>query len=301
MRFVLLTLFLYSSSVNAQSYFMEHFGGAVGLILNFGSHSNSFGLNLKGYYKDHFYQVNANSTFYFHSKNFGGRTNFIENRTALGAVLLAGKKEMSQDFMLDGLNHQSTFNYGVGYNYIWYRDNRGTSQNSGGFGVHLKKLSLYQENDVFGGQGRDRFRSGRVNVSYRTDNVRYSLGLSIWTGETRGAPWQKLSWDDCPNGFKLLESLPYGKTSHGILYAGVSYNLPYAQVATMRVGIDSEQVRHGFQNRLIHDLMFLPKKMKRSTPHYPRLDSTGCPIFSKSARRKDLLYLQFGANGNWSD
>lgn len=301
MRLVLIYLLLNSTQIYAQNYFAEHFGGTIGLVVNVGSHTNTIGINFKGYYTDYFYQTNVNSSFYFHSKNYGGRANFIENRSTVGLVLLGGKKQMNTDFLLDGLNHQTQYNLGIGYNYIWYFDNRGTSQKSGGFGLHIKKLSIYQENDFFGGHGRDRFRTGHVNISYRTENIRYSLGLNLWTGETRAAPWQKVSWDECPNGFRVLEDLAYGKTSHGILYGGITYNLPYNQLATMRIGIDSEQVRHGFQNRLIHDLIFLPKQVKHDTPHYPRLDSFGCPVFDKEGRRKDLFYFQFGANGNWSD
>ena len=208
---------------------------------------------------------------------------------------------MTPDFLLDGLNHQTPYNFGVGYNYLWYFDNVGTSQQSGGFGLHIKSVSLYQENDVFGGQGRDRFRSGHLTASYRTENWRYALGVSIWTGETRGSKWQKIELNDSPHGFRILEDLPYGKTSHGILYGSISYSMPYRQIASLRLGIDSEQVRNGLQNRLVHDLLFLPKSIERDTPHYPRLDDYGCPVFDKKERRRDKIYFQFGANGNWSD
>ncbi len=301
MRLALILLLLYTVQVRAQNYFTQHVGGSIGLVVNVGSHSNTIGINFKGYYTDYFYQANVNSTFYFHGRNYGGRTKFTENRSAMGIVLLGGKKQMTPDFLLDGLNHQTNYNLGIGYNYLWYFDNKGTSQRSGGFGLHIKKLSIYHENDFFGGRGRDRFRTGHINISYRTENIRYSAGINIWTGESRGSPWQKVGWNKCPNGYRNLEGLPYGKTSHGILYGGILYNLPYNQLAIMRIGIDSEQVRHGFQNRLIHDLVFLPKSVKHDTPHYPRLDSLGCPIFEKKDRRKDLLYFQFGANGNWSD
>lgn len=65
--------------------------------------------------------------------------------------------------------------------------------------------------------------------------------------------------------------------------------------------MDSESIRHGFQNRLIHDLIFLPKKVERTTPHYPRLDQYGCPVFDKESIRPNKLFLQWGINDNWAN
>jgi hypothetical protein len=50
----------------------------------------------------------------------------------------------------------------------------------------------------------------------------------------------------------------------------------------------------------MHDLVFLPKKIERNTPHYPRVDSHGCTTFDPELRRKDRIYLQLGINNNWS-
>jgi hypothetical protein len=52
---------------------------------------------------------------------------------------------------------------------------------------------------------------------------------------------------------------------------------------------------------LTHDLLFLPKGFPRNTPHYPRLDKNGFPVFSKNNRREDIYYFQIGTNGNWSE
>jgi hypothetical protein len=67
------------------------------------------------------------------------------------------------------------------------------------------------------------------------------------------------------------------------------------------MGYDSEEIRHAFQNRLTHDLFLFPKSFPKNTPHYPRLDASGNPVFDSRFRRKDLHYIQFGINGNWSE
>lgn len=301
MRSILLSFLFTSSFLNAQNYFPEHFGGSVGLVLNMGTHVDAVGINFKGYYTDYFFQVNAGSTFYFYSKGYAERKMFWENRSTLGLVLLAGKKNTDRNLMLDGLNHQTAYNYGAGYSYIWYFDNAQTTQRSGSFGIHIKEFSLIHENDLFGGYAHDRFRTGRAYANFRYKNWQFAAGMFLWTGDSRGAKWQRLSMDKCPNGFSILEDQPYGRTSHGILYASASYHFPYAQTATLRIGLDSERIRHGLQNRLIHDLIFLPKSVKPSTPHYPRLDPHGCPVFDVDKIRKDKFYFQLNANDNWAN
>ena len=106
MRPSLVIILLFPFLSNGQTYFKDHFGASAGLVVNIGTHVNSIGLNLKGFYTDYFYQINVGSTFYLHQKSYGGRSRFWENRNALGVVLLAGKKERQADFQLDGLNHQ---------------------------------------------------------------------------------------------------------------------------------------------------------------------------------------------------
>lgn len=299
MKFIAFLFLFTSFCSSAQNYFKDHFGATAGVTLNFGTHITAIGLNLKGYYTDYFFQVNAGSTVYFYEKGLADRTSFWESRNTLGLVLLGGKKQMNRDFQLDGLNHQTSYNLGIAYNYVLYFDNAGTSQRSGAFGFHVKNVSLYHENDVFGGQAKDRFRTGHFYVSYRSDDFKVGAGFNLWTGETSGAHWERIKMDKTPNGFKILEDLPYGKTSHGILYGAFIYNLPYGQDFHFKLGIDSENVRHGLQNRLIHDLIFVPAKIERTTPHYPRLDSHGCPAFDKTDVRKAKLFLQYGFNDNW--
>ncbi len=275
-------------------------GFQVGIVLDFGSHENEVGIEINTYGLYKFTQLNAGTRFSFLLNSVGVRSNFLENRTNVGLLLLGGKRQVNNDNYFAGLIHNSSYNNALGYNYIWYFDNVGTSQRSGAFGLTLKKTSILFENDVFGGQAKDRFRTGHLQFSYRTELVRYSLGINMWTGETSGSPRLKPT-ENCPNGYKNLTNLPFGKTSHGVLYFGAQYQLPMFQTVHWKIGMDSEEIRHFFQNRLTHDLMFLPKSVPRNTPHYPRLDENGYPVFHKNDRRKDMFYIQIGTNGNWSE
>jgi hypothetical protein len=301
MRSILLIFILTSTFSNAQSYFSEHFGGSVGVVLNMGTHVDAIGINLKGYYTDYFFQLNTGTTFTFRPKSYGNRKNYWESRTVFGAVLLAGKREQTPNLMLDGLNHQTSYNLGLAYNFILYYDNMNTSQRSGAWGFHINRFSLFHENDFFGGRGEDRFRSGLVHLNYRYQDWQFSTGLYIWTGDSRHGVWERITMKNCPNGFCILEDQPYGRTSHGVMYASATRHFGFGQHATIRIGLDSENFRHAFQNRLIHDIMFIPQDwVKRSTPHYPRLDEHGCPTFDKSNARKNKFYFQLNANDNWA-
>lgn len=296
---VLFFLLVGMDCVSAQSlrWNKPNTGVQTGIVLNIGTHELAVGIQLKGYIGFDYAQINLGNTFLWKFYSLGNRKRFFENRTYTGAVLMIGKNNAVVDFELDGLSHQTQKDFGIAFNYLIYADNTGTSQLSGGWALHIKNVSVRFENDVFGGQTRDRFRTGILSVSYRSEWYKINAGFYIWTGETRGSFWDKsVKRKDMPSGYRSLEDLPYGKTSHGIFYGGVQFLLPYGNIAHLRVGADSEHFRHFFQNRLTHDLIFLPEKIKRNTPHYPRLDENGCPVFEKNSVRKTTYYLQFGMN-----
>ena len=301
MKISSLFLFLFPCLLYSQSYVKDHTGVKVGLTINLGSHINAVGVNFNAYYTDYFFQFNAGSTFYFYGKGYGNRIDFWENRNSLGLVLLAGKRQTVRDFQFDGLNHQTNYDLGLAYNYLWYFDNTGTSQRSGGFGIHIKNISLYHENDVFAGDAKDRFRTGHFLISYKLENFKIGAGLAIWTGETVNGVKVNCTGPKMRKGYKSLEDLPYGKTSHGNSYISMVTNLPYQQNMHLRIGMDNEHIRHAVQNRLIHDMLILPAKMERTSYHYPRLDIYGCPTFEKETVRPTKFYTQFGMNENWSN
>lgn len=296
MRWMLPFILMLTSPAFAQNYFRDHFGGTIGIVANVGTHNTSIGFAANGYYTDYFYQFNAGTTLLLFERSLGQRRRFIESRSAIGVVLLAGKEDRTIDFDLSGLNHQTAKRYGIGYDYILYVDSRKTSQRSGGFGIHLKNLSMYHENDIFGGGGRDRFRTGQFHVSYQWEQLKFYGGVQMWTGQSSTAPLYTEGCSRCPQGYRDLRDQPYGRTSNGNAYLGVRYNGVGMQTASVSVGVDSELVRHAFQNLLIHNI---GEFVKRPTPHYPMLSPEGLPVFNRKERRPDRLYLQLGANNGW--
>jgi len=298
MRGIVFLILFSAFPVIGQSYFRDHFGGSIGLSITVGSHVNAVGINVNTYYTDHFYQVNLGTRFWFFERNLGNRKRSWENRSVAGIVLLAGKDERIIDFELDGLNHQTSKNLGLGYNFVLYHDGTQTSHRAGGFGIHIREFALYHENDIFGFEGRDRYRTGQFHFSYQQNQIKFTTGVQLWTGETRQAPLiRDGSCTDCNSGYRDLRNTPYGKTSHGIFYTGMRVNHGFGQNSALRIGWDGERTRHIFQNKLIHDL---GKFIKRPTPHYPMLDSNGILTFDKKKKRPTLPYLAISANSGWS-
>lgn len=274
----------------------KHWGVQVGLTANFGTHINQFGVKIQGYYTRNFVQINAGNQFLINASNLANRQNYIENRINIGAVLLAGKRNSTPSFVLDGLNHQTNYDYGLGYNYLWYLDNADSYQVSGGFGLHVKQFSLLIENDLFSGNGRDRFRTSFTQLNYHNKMLNIKLNTQLWTGETWGTELMNKKENPYPVGYKDLRNTLYGRESHGIVAVGIDYYLFYGNSLSAVIGIDSEVVRNGLQNRFMHDKPFIPKRWRKPNVNYPMLDKLGLPIHNKVDAKKNVLYFQFGLN-----
>jgi len=287
-------VFLISSFKNyAQSGLPIYFGGQISAVIQLGTHQRSIGFELNGFAQYQFIQLNGSSRFQFYNLGLGKRSNFVENKTAIGLVGFFGPENQALDWQLNIWSKQARNDYALSYASIWYFDTKKTSQRSGAFGLQIKKMSFYHENDAFAGIATDRFRTGELLIQWSDSLVKIGTGLQIWTGETTGVPKQ-FKPEIYPKAFKNISTLPYGKTSHGIVYSQIQYRIFQHQTVSLRVGIDSEEVRHVIQNRIFHDLPFLPKKYQNQTPHYPRLNSEGLPVFTKSEARKNKFYLSLG-------
>lgn len=274
----------------------DNWGLQIGLSANFGTHINQFGVKIQGYYTEEFVQINAGNLFLINASNLANRKNFIENRINVGAVLLAGKRGSMPTFIFDGLNHQTAYDYGLAYNYLWYLDNSDSYQVSGGFGFHIKQFSLLIENDLLAGNGRDRFRTSFTQLNYHNEMINIKLNTQLWTGETWGTKLKRRDENPYLGGYKDLRNTLYGRNSHGILSLGIDYYLFFGNSLSATLGIDSEVLRNGLQNRFMHDKPFIPKRWRKPNPSYPMLDENGLLVHDKNEVKKSRFYFQFGLN-----
>jgi len=296
MRMTLLLFLFVSCSAVAQQWQEAHWGVKFSVLIGIGTHQSSLGVSANTYGAIANAQINAGATYRFFARNLGDRCHFGEWRYTTGLVLMAGKTKNSVNMDWDGALHQSNKPYSLGYAYIWYFDKVGTSQRSGTWNIGINRVDIQFENDVFGGQAKDRFRTGNLVVSYRDSLHKLSVGLQMWTGETRHSVWDRTPREKMPSGYRDLTKLPYGNLNHGIFYIEYKQQMAFRQAAGLRVGVDSEQIRHIFQNRLSHDLVLIPKSIERNTPHYPRLDILGDIVFKKKDARPALPYYRVFLN-----
>ncbi len=274
----------------AQNWYSLDFGVNASLFVSLGSHQTSIGGKLNTFLGIQNMQLNSGITTRYFVKNIGSRCHFWEHRIGFGAVVRWGERKNPVNYNFDVALHNSAHKYSLGYGYLWYFDPVGTKQRSGTWNLGIERIDLQFENDVFGGQAKDRFRTGGLSVSYRDSIQQIAIKLILWTGETAKSVWSRTPQLKQPSGFRDLSSLPYGYLNHGILCIEYSCVVSFNQTVGGRIGWDSEYTRHVFQNRISHDLIFLPKKIERNTPHYPMFDEFGNNVWTRKAARKPKFY-----------
>jgi hypothetical protein len=299
-KYLVFALICFAFRINAQVDQQVRFGFQCAAIFDIGSHVRQVGVKCAFYTNYKHVQLNLGTRLTYNSLSYGNRIGGLDSRYYFGVIGLWGIQNRILDFELDELNHQTKYANSIGFSSIWYNDQFGTTQRSGAIMLGRDLVQLKFENDLFAAQGRDRFRTGAFGVSYLQDQLKYHLTVLMWTGETRGSVWTKASTPLMPNGFRDLSLLPYGQTSHGIISGGICGKLDYGQSIGVKIGMDSEQFRHIIQNKLMHDLVFLPKFIERKTPHYPRIGENGTPVFESDSRRKDQFFMQAGFGQAWS-
>ena len=271
-------------------------GARVGITFSFGTHTNAFGFCANTYFATNHIQFNVGGTITYNFTGLGVRRDFTESMVNTGLVVHGGKKINPISFDFHSLNHQTQSPYSLAYNYIWYFDGLNTRQRSGSWKIEVERVSFTFENDLFGGQGKDRFRTGAILLSYRDSLQKLSLGVQLWTGETKGGTTYPNPTKEFPNGYKDISANYLGKTSHGILYVAYSKKITATIAPSFKLGVDSEHVRHLFQNKISHNLVNLPLSNRHKAIYYPMLNNEGLPAINGSTIRKTKPYFQYSLN-----
>lgn len=170
-----------------------------------------------------------------------------------------------------------------------YQDTYDTSQRLLGMGLTVGDANLRFENDYDPfevlGDGGDRFRTGALEVGYRTEtDTNWVLGFNVFTGNAREGERDRTIG---PNGeYTLVRSdgtaVTAADRSIGSIYGGVrnwdlSSEADFLGLDNMqlRLGWSSEGIRDATQNRF-HDL----------------IDNARIPVRSEPGK----VYFQFGTN-----
>jgi hypothetical protein len=270
----------------------------VGAVIAVGNRFHRMGLVLQGYYVCDFIQVNAETRVYHSLKNLGPKFEYNEAVTSVGAVIAYGGKQDYFNPFLNSVSNQTKRKFSVGYSYNTYFNRIRTKQTTGTIALQFGNVSLISENDLYAHPLLDRFRTGAFLIQYQHKNIfQAAVNCTMWTGKMGNAcrdnkEFPHVGYIDTTGGL-------YTNYSHGLLSAQFKLNMGYGQNAQLNLGADAEQVRNAIQNRLIHDMIFLPRKW--FTPincHIPMLDEKGNQyLYGKDQKiRKANIYWNTFSN-----
>lgn len=308
-------LFVFTSA-NAQNHAIADWGGQIGILYSFGSHSNRLGVMSRFFYQFDFIQFNLQSAIFYNFKSLGSEKKGWEANIMLGSALSWGKKRNNHQEInpfLNPLANQTSGPHSIGYAYIIYLDGFGTTQRSGAFGLQFNNFRFYFENDFLGFQSMDKYRTGAMALFYRWKDWQFGLKQIAFTGDPyeKLCPWIEDEVFPSRSGFIDMTSAPLGNKSVGILALqverrismnsifGLYEQLPTDQYAGIEIGIDAEQIRNLFQNKLVHDSKLLPLNWGDvKNPHIPMICDDGCPfLYHENQKiRNPKLYLQTWLN-----
>lgn len=267
-----LTFCLFSIVSVAQLNFAEGFGGQLGFSFNLGSHFNRVGLITKLFYHYEHVQVNVQFSGYYNARSFPVGIPSWEGQLRLGLVASFGAKStFHYSPFLNEVSNQTSRPYSIGYSYNFYLDNINTSQASGTFGFGIAGFSLLMENDFLAFLQQDKHRTGALGLYYRINNTQIGITNIAWTADPYAPNTTTEESDVFPAkyGYRSMEGVEYEANSAGVLALQVEHYLGFGQYLGIGMGIDADQVRNVFQNKLIHDSFLL------TNPHIPMVDRDG--------------------------
>lgn len=288
----------------SQFYEQKNWGINVGYVFALGNKFQRNGFSIQTYYYSNFVQVNAEARFYYNYKNLGPKKNYGEIVTSAGLVLAYGKKQNFVNPFLSPVSNQTGYKNSVGYSFNAYFTPRQirTKQQTGTLAFQFGNFSLLNENDILARKYLDRFRTGAFLLQWQfEDKMQAGLNCTMWTGQMGreirdNKSFPHIGYIDTTGGI-------YTNISHGLLSVQAKYNLGYGQNVQANLGIDAEQVRNAIQNRLIHDMIIIPRKwFKPINCHIPMLDTEGKQYLyqpGQKIRKPELYFNMFTGAGNF--
>lgn len=246
----------------------------MGAMIAVGNRFQRIGLNINSYYFYDFVQVNAGIRIYRNLKSLGPQKEYNESVVSCGVLLAYGGKQKYFNPFVNEYSNQTKRKFSLAYSYNAYFNKVKTKQQTGIVALQFDRVSFITENDILAKPFFDRFRTGAFLIQYQYQNVfQAALNCTLWTGQMGR---QVMDNGNFTKGYMDTIGGVYTNISHGLLSAQVKCNLGYSQNAQASIGVDAERVRNIVQNKLIHDMIFIPRKwFKQVNSHIPMLDTAG--------------------------
>ena len=279
---------------------------SFGITSNIGTTVDRIGLFFLSGVRPGLIQCNARAGITYNFISYGTKARGPELQLGLGIVVPYGMKDSVVFSPIDLLSNQTGRKFSIAYAYNYYFDKAGTSQSSGTFGFQTRHYRFLTENDILAFKKQDKYRTAAAIISYIHNEYTFSLKSVLWTGDSFDERACKITKDSlyrCRFGYKDLTNARWGRNSVGVLclQAEKAYTVLTPQTAKVMVGIDAEQVRHWLQNRIIHDMYFVPEKwISYKNVHYPMLQNDGTPFLNRCGQkvRKPKPFFNLALNDN---
>ena len=261
------------------SAFAQWWGIGISLMGNFGDELSRFGFVASSYYVMDHWQEEMRIGVFYTLRPVGPPLSTPEIQLNLSLGYGYGKKSWESAGYANFLTNKTKYKTLISYCLNFYLDRLGTSQRTGTIWFQNGHWAFYTENDLFA-QHSDHFRTGAARLAW-IDTISFSLNLVTWTPETKNVPVQTDPDYPARWGYKDLTKQKYGRYSTGFIYLQVENSNFSAGL-----GYESEWIRYVFQNKLIHDMIFLPRflvpaKMK----HYPMVAADGQAYLFKPGQK----------------
>ncbi|MGB1040666.1 MAG: polymorphic toxin type 23 domain-containing protein [Flavobacteriales bacterium] len=276
-------------------------GIKFGVSLSLGNKVKRLGVTTSGYIVSDWAQINSSATLNYNFKSLAINKSTPEIQVSLGAQGGYGVKNHGLNNFIGPTENNSQYKNSIGYTYIRYWDRNGTSQSTGLISLNFNRITIATENDILaGGLGfQDKFRTGGIYLEYQYMDTKIGVNTTLWTGNYWNSP--KITDSDYPSkyGYRGMENSEYGNFSASLLSIQVKQLLPYDQVAQVNIGVDDERIRNRIQNKLMHDLKFIPKKWQNTKNiHIPMLTDEGEQYLYKKGQevKKPTFYYNIGLN-----
>lgn len=277
----------------------QSFGLNAGLNIALGTHFQRVGVVLNAAYVNDHFQANAETRFYFNLRSLGPRKKHGEITTSLGVLYGYGKQNTWYNPFYNSVSNQTGYKYAVAYSYNAYWNKIKTSQRTGIIALQFDKVAVISENDLWAPPSLDKFRTAAFLIQFQQDSLfQAAINCSMWTGKMG---FQKPNEDPHFRFGCYMDTVGsiYPNYSHGLLSGQFKYYLGYGQNAQANIGVDAEQVRNVVQNKIIHDMRFLPKSwIKNKNCHIPMLDDKGNQYLYLEGQKIRPAKFYFNVGGN---
>ena len=278
----------------------KNYGANIAINLAFGTHFQRLGFNLNFFYVNNIVQANSELRLYLNFKNLGPKKIYPELVLSQGVLFGYGGKCNLFNPFISSISNQTGYLNAFAYSYNAWFNKIKTKQQTGIIAFQFDQITIIAENDILARGYYDRFRTGGFLIQYQyEDKFQASINCALWTGQmgkqVKGNKnFNALCYMDTTGG-------TYSQYSHGLLSAQFKYNIGYSQNVQANIGVDAEQVRNVVQNKLIHDMVFIPRKwFTLKNCHIPMLDDKGEQYLHKKGQqiKKPKLFLNIFGNAN---